>query len=266
MRVRNRKSAKISAEIKWVYEAKKEKPWYTSVVTGSVSLIGLAIIDISGFIQGVLTRATILDSMAPNEAFFARFALVVMVAGFIAAFEGSTLYMAYAFTLKLYHFDRYAVKRINIKKKGAKLSRFVSTSALGWISFISFILGVIANIIFRIGLINGKLFFDAENHITYDGAITIVMIILPIITSILNFVIGCFTFDPLLFELNGLAKKIAKIDGEIDKLKDRRNAVNDELSSIKLKKESQEKRLESNKACVASLRPSLRTRIYNDVI
>ncbi len=264
--MRRQTSVKISSESEWVYETKKERPWYAKGVTGILGLIVLAIVDISGFIQGVLTKAVVFDSMAPNEALFSKVALGVMVAGFIAAFEGSTIYMAYAFTLKLYHYDRYAIKRINKKGKSTNLSKFVSTSALGWISFIAFILGIIANIIFRMGLMNGKVFFNPPYHITYDGAITVVMIILPVVTSVLNFVVGCFTFDPLLFELDGLAKRIAKIDGNISLLKLQENSVEKILSNIDLMKKSEKKLLNSNKAYVTSLRPSLRTRIYDDVI
>ena len=39
-------------------------------------------------------------------------------------------------------------------------------------------------------------------------AITITMCILPVITSLVNLVIGCLTFDPLLFDLSRIEKKL----------------------------------------------------------
>ena len=43
-------------------------------------------------------------------------------------------------------------------------------------------------------------------------AVTIVMIILPIITSLMSIVIGCLMFDPLLFEMNAVSKKLNRLN------------------------------------------------------
>lgn len=103
---------------------------------------------------------------------------------------------------------------------------------------------------------------DPKFHITYEGAMTIVMIILPVITSVLNFVVGCFTFDPLLFELNGLAKELTRIEYKILKLNNKKSIAKYEINHIEKNKNQQKELLEKHIACVAGKRPYLRTIIF----
>lgn len=198
---------------------------------------------------------------------FAITANIIMIAGFIAAFEIATLYMAYAFSLKLYHYDKYAIKRINEGDKNVRFSKLVSTTSLGWISFVAFVIGVVANIIFRVGLMEDKSLFDDElGKLTYDGALTIVLIMLPIITSIVNLVIGCFCFDPILYELSHLAKELRKTSIDIEKLEKEKERINDEIEKVNLLKQSQESLYNSKLTIVQSMKPALRTRIYEEKI
>jgi hypothetical protein len=165
---------------------KKDQPWFSSPIAGIISMILLAIMDLGGFIQGTLSAYPDFDV----ESLSVQLSMLVMLLGFVAAFEGSTLYMGYAFSLKLYHYDRYAIKRINTAKdkdgtQEIKFSSLVSTDALGWISFSAFMLGVVGNVILRIGILKA---ISTPN--SRDKAVALVMMILPVITSILNFVIS----------------------------------------------------------------------------
>lgn len=261
---KSKKMIRSSAEALWVDDIKKEEPWYLKSASGVSALVALSILDTLGFIQGALSCLPNLSTASSNEKNLTTFSMVVMVIGFIAAFEGATLYMAYAFSLRLYNYDRCALQRASLAGKNIKLSRFVSTDALGWWCFATFLLGVLANTIFRIGI-----FFNpnttAENRII-NITITIVMILLPIITSMLNFVIGCFTFDPLIFELSYLAKKITKEECDIDYLHNQISSMKLEKEKIASLKETQTKMRDASKECVKGLLPSLCTRIYEETL
>jgi glucan phosphoethanolaminetransferase (alkaline phosphatase superfamily) len=184
---------------------------------------------------------------------FQKFTNAVMIIGFVVAFEFATSYMAYAFTLKLYNYDKHSLKTANPQK----LSRFISTDTLGWLCVISFLLGVIGNIIFRVGpLVNRK---DVTNAVI---VVTIVMILLPIITSIMNFVIVCFSFDPLLFDMNRLMKKMILINSELSLCKSKMEEVESAIANFELLKVDAIAQYGREKIKAASLRSVLRTRIY----
>lgn len=261
---------KISSEYKWVLETKKEKPWYAKGLTSILVLFILTVIDLAGFVQGVFKLGVLnlkeLELASLSQSTITVLGLVVMVLGFLVAFEVATIYMAYAFSLKLYNYDRSAIKRIKSKKDNPRISKYISTSMLGWISFIAFLLGVILNTIFRIGTVNGTVKFFQPNTclISPEWAITIVMIFLPIITSIMNFVIGCFTFDPLLFELNYLAKQITELSGQIEKIESEEKNVNVTISNITNLKKSALEDCNNAIRSVTGLRTKLRTRIYEE--
>lgn len=239
---------------------KSEKPWYSRCAFAYSALIILASIDVAGFAQGILFNLPDLSQVAFWEEITTIVAMVVMVFGFIASFEFATLYMAYAFSLKLYHYDRYAIKRINRGDKNVRLSKFISTTSLGWISFAVFVMGVIANIIFRLGT------FGDELSSKYNLALTIVMIILPVITSGLNFVIGCFNFDPILFELEHLAKELGKTSIDIGCLEVEKERINQEIQEIEQVKISQESLYKSEIVRIISMKPALRIRGYEDAM
>lgn len=134
MGLKNTIKFKMSAESVWLYETKKERPWYGKGGSGVLALFLLAAIDAAGFIQGVISNTTLFENMTEKDEWIGYMMSGIMVCAFVAAFEGSTIYMAYAFNLKLYNYDRYAIKKITEKSKKGAISKFVSTSTLGWLS------------------------------------------------------------------------------------------------------------------------------------
>lgn len=246
---------------------KSTKPWYTKTIYSMIALFFLAVIDVGGFAQGLFSKLPDLSKVSFAERDLTILAMAIMIFGFIASFEIATLYMAYAFSLKLYHYDKYAIKRINQGDKNVKFSKFISTTSLGWISFAAFVIGIIANIIFRFGLLGNKSLFDNKTgKLTYDGALMIVMIMMPIITSIINFVIGCFSFDPILYELSHLTRTLRKTSIDIEKLEKEKEMINDEIIKVNVLRLSQESLCNSKMTIVQSMKPALRTRIYEEAI
>ncbi len=139
-------SATVKINSKSLDEIKKSKPWFSASSIGWIAIIFLALMDLGGFVQGAFTFApetwdteTTLVQIANNAV------LIVMVSGFIAAFELSTLYMAYAFSLKLYHYDRQAIKNANEsgkKEKNIRFSKSISTNTLGWLCAGALLIGI----------------------------------------------------------------------------------------------------------------------------
>lgn len=244
---------------------KKERPWYATNIFSIFALIILATIDFSGFLQGGLSLVGDLSEEKMTDLVATYISTAVMLTGFTAAFEGSTIYMAYAFMIKLYNYDKAALLHMKKGKKHRISSSFISTSSLGWISLICFMLGVIANSIFRVGLYYYKTCGNDSlscADLSKEKTLMIVMILLPIITSILNFVISCFSFDPLLFELNKIGKQIAILNSQNEKIKNNRLIAKTLLEQIKNIRADEEYILAKEKTLVATLRPQLRTGIY----
>lgn len=244
---------------------KKNKPWYTTNLFSVFALIILACIDFSGFLQGGLSLVGELEESKAFDALITYMSMAVMLTGFTAAFEGTTIYMAYAFSIKLYNYDKAALIRSKSTKNHRVFSKFISISSLGWISFFAFVLGVIANIIFRVGLYYYKIYNSellSNSYLAKEKTLMIVMIILPIITSILNFVISCFSFDPLLFELNKLGKRIAYLNSQNEMINNNKSMVDTLINNIKTIKENEKDFLAKEKTRVATLRPVLRSKMY----
>lgn len=157
----------------------RAKTWYTNKNLSFVGIILLGFIDIVGFFQAFVGTANINDLQK-----------VIIVSAFAIAFEVAPLYIGYALSLKCYGL-------------GKKIHNWVlsfSTTAC--------FLGVIGNIIFRSLTLNDII--QSKNAPSPEAAlaITITMCILPVITSLVNLVIGCLTFDPLLFDLTRSEKKL----------------------------------------------------------
>lgn len=259
--------AQVNFEFEWISEVKKGKPWYSKTITSAIALFILALIDLVGFLQGIF-KYNIIDfeklKTQPIEDEAATFlGLSVMVAGFLVAFEVSTIYMAYAFSLKLYNYDRQAIK---LRNDNTMISKIITTSTLGWISFVAFLLGIILNAIFRIGILEENAYFFKSNSylISEEWALTIVMIALPIITSIMNFVISCFTFDPILFELNHLAKQISIITTKIDSIEKEEKNIDAKIENIKQDKINAMANCNNAIISATSLRTALRTKFYEE--
>lgn len=210
---------------------KKAHTWYTSKKLSYIAPWILVIIDILGFLQ--ITNLTFKTS--PQNQ-------IIVVSAFAIAFEIAPLYIGYALCLKNY-----------------KLGRPIHNWILLF-SSVACILGVIANIIFR-SLTMNIAYLYATGSKTSELALpmTILMSILPVITSLVNLVIGCLSFDPLLFDIMHLSKKLKllkvrkrQLEGCLEELN------NDHTLEISLNEE-EEKYCNSVKIEIAALR----TRLYN---
>lgn len=142
-----------------------------------VALIVLLTIDIVGFYQ--ITSITLYES---------KLSQAIIISAFGVAFEVAPLYIGYSICLKCYGWENPTLN---------KLIFIFSTTAC--------FLGVIANTIYR-ALTMEEAYADSEGKIGL--AMTIVMCILPVITSLINLVIGCLAFDPLYLHLLKLAKEL----------------------------------------------------------
>lgn len=178
-------SLKFSIDDNFFKKVRKANTWFTSTKFCSSAIIGLIIIDVVGFLQ--IANITIADSLQNR---------LLIVAAFSVAFELAPLYIGYAICLKSYELDK------KIHKHVFRLSTF------------AFVLGIVANIAYR--LLTMEFAYQKMAHLKY--ALTILLIILPIITSLINIVIGCLTFDPLLFELNRLSKRFNQLTLDKKKL------------------------------------------------
>lgn len=178
-------SLKLSVESKLLENIRKAHSWYTSQKFSWPALIGLFVIDVLGFLQ--IANKTMSDNL-PNR--------IIIVSAFAVAFEIAPLYIGYVLCLKSYDLWR-PVGKFDL----GKFVLFLSTSA--------FVLGAIANAIYR--FMTMDIAYKSADGSGVDPIalpMTIMMVILPIITTFVNIVIGCLSFDPLLFELLRLTKKL----------------------------------------------------------
>lgn len=164
-------SLKITVDSELYKTISKAKTWYTNKNISYIGIVVLAIIDIAGFFQAIDGNINV--NVVQGG---------LIVSGFAIAFEVAPLYIGYALSLKCYDF-------------GKRIHNWVLVFAT-----IACFLGVIGNILFRTLTMNNQ---DGDNL-----AFTMTMCILPVITSLVNLVIGCLTFDPLLFDLSRIEKKL----------------------------------------------------------
>lgn len=171
---------KISVESKLLESTQKAHAWYTSKKFSVLALLALIVIDVAGFLQ--ITNLTLEES---------PMAKLLIVSAFAVAFEIAPTYIGYALDLKCY-----------------KLGKAIHNWILVF-SITACILGIIANTVFRILTMN-LAYVNAVTGETSEVALplTIVMCVLPVITSLINLVIGCLSFDPLLFDKLRLTKKV----------------------------------------------------------
>lgn len=192
----------------------KNQTWYTNKQISFPLFIIFGIIDIAGFWQ-VLTP-TIADSGT---------ARVLITASLAIAFEIAPLYIGYSICLKCYHL-------------GQRIHNWVLT-----FSCCACILGILGNIFFRIKTMDIA-YIDPITNGTSKTAlpVTVLMCLLPIITSLMSLVIGCLTFDPLQFDLLKLSKRLAK-------LKQRRQQIKADLEEFS-DEDTLKKMLETNEAAL----------------
>lgn len=170
-------SLNISAQSKVLKRKKPSRGWYTHRAMTWFTPPAAVAIDVIGFNQ--IISKTIVDSQSNR---------IMVITALAAAFELAPLYIGYAINLKCY-------------KKGSALLNFVLA-----FSTISCLLGVIANTIFRALTMN--IAYTSGTMYNARLPITILMCILPVITTLINLVVGCLCFDPLLFDLLRLSKRI----------------------------------------------------------
>lgn len=190
----------ISIEEHLFENIRKAHNWYTNKMINLPAIFILGLIDVFGFRQ--IIDLTITDNIVN------RF---IIVTGLAIAFEIAPLYIGYSICLKCYHLG----KRIH-----------------NWVLFFSCsacILGIISNIFFRYKTVNIAYVNPTTGEALEIGMpMTVLMCILPIITSLMSLVIGCLTFDPLQFELLGLSKKLARLKVRKQQMEAYLEELNDE--------------------------------------
>ena len=176
-------SLNISVEERLFHNIRKAHTWYTNKAVCTICLFAFAVIDILGFKQ--------IMNLTMEENPWNRF---IITSALAVAYEIAPLYIGYSICLKCYGFG----KRIH-----------------NWVllfSCCSCILGIIGNIYFRFSTLNNAYLNRITGIVDENGLpLTVLMCILPIITSLVNLVMGCLTFDPLQFDLARLSKKLAKL-------------------------------------------------------
>ncbi|MBQ8942539.1 MAG: hypothetical protein IJ062_11955 [Firmicutes bacterium] len=154
----------------------KNRVIFTNVVFSTFLVLFFLFIDYVGFSQ--IVRLTVKDSELNR---------LMIVLGLTAAFDIAPLYIGYAICLKCY-----------------KLGRNIHTWVLTF-STSACLLGIIVNIVFRV-LTKNIAYTQGPNSLAIP--MTILMCIMPIITSLINLTVGCLSFDPLLFDIARLTKEI----------------------------------------------------------
>ncbi len=168
-------SVSFSAENKLFESVRKMNNWYTNSRFTTPILVIAGSIDLAGFYQ--VAQATLMESAISRT---------IIVAAFLIAFELAPLYVGYAICLKAYNL-------------GKRIRRYVF-----WFSLSSFILGILANAYYRIS----TMYILNMGNEKVQVPFAILMVVLPLITSLMNFAIGCLSFDPLAFDLKRLAKRL----------------------------------------------------------
>ncbi len=198
--VKSDSTLNISIEKQLFENIRKAHVWYTSKAINIPAILIFSAIDIAGFLQ--IINLTIEEDWASR---------VVITSALAIAFEIAPLYIGYALCLKCY-------------KLGKRIHNWILA-----FSCIACISGIIVNIYFRFKTIDIA-YANSVSHKTNGIGlpITVLMCTLPIITSLVNLVIGCLTFDPLQFDLLRLSKKLAKLKLHRQKIKSYLEEFNDE--------------------------------------
>ena len=164
-------SLKIDVQNELFERVRKSRAWFNNSRFGFVMMLVLAISDMAGFWQ--IADDTLIE-YTPLKW--------LTVVAFTAAFELAPLYLGYAISLKCYNF-------------GKKIRNVIWKLSLG-----AFLTGIIVNGVYR---------FMTKDVLNTTGslgeyAVTFLMTFLPVITSLVNMVIGCLVFDPLYIDFTTL--------------------------------------------------------------
>ncbi|MEY8326356.1 hypothetical protein AALB47_20990 [Lachnospiraceae bacterium 54-11] len=200
IKVKSDNTLDLSIEDRLFKNIRKAQAWYTSSAIGIAAFLGFAVLDIAGFWQ--IAKQTIPDS---NETRF------LIIASLAVAFEVAPLYIGYSICLKCY-------------RLGMRIHNWVLAFSCS-----ACILGIVGNIFFRIKTMDVAYYIPgAETVSDIALPITVLLCILPVITSLMSLVIGCLTFDPLQFDLLKLSKKLAKLKSRRQQIKAFLEEFNDE--------------------------------------
>lgn len=173
-----------------LFSASLALPLYTRKGFAFAIIIIFAICDIFGFKQVVETNIPADDIQS--------FSIII---GLAAAFEIAPIYIGYAICQKFYSLGTQGLEETN-NRKFPSISTFVLI-----FSILACIFGIGANVIFR--LLTVSSLNDKQKL-----AETIVMCIIPIITSLINLSVGCLSLDPLIMDIFNLSKKLAKLQAQ----------------------------------------------------
>lgn len=174
-------SLSISVESQLLENVQKAHTWYTNKYISALGILSFTFLDIVGFKQ--ILDITILES---------ELSRVAITAALTIAFDVAPLYIGYALCLKSY-----------------KLGKSIHNWILGF-STIACFLGIIGNVCFRVMTMDTA--YQRTRNPEYALPITVLMCLLPIITSLVNLTIGCLSFDPLLFDMLRLSKRICRLN------------------------------------------------------
>lgn len=226
-------SLNISVENHLFENIRKAHTWYTNKHINIPALIALSIIDIAGFVQ--ILNLTLYESL-PSR--------VIITSALAIAFDVAPLYIGYALCLKAY-----------------SLGKPIHNWILGF-STAACILGIVGNTYFRFMTMN----------IAYPGPIegepsdialplSVLMCLLPVITSLVNLTIGCLTFDPLLFDMLRLSKKLRKLKLRKQQIKAYLEEFDDEATLKQILESNENQCYKDTKTEIYALRCRLKTYI-----
>ena len=173
----------ISVEEHLFENIRKAHTWFTNQRIGIPVIAIFALIDIAGFLQ--------IMELTLAESFESR---LIITSALAIAFEVAPLYIGYSICLKCYHL-------------GNRIHNWVLT-----FSCLACIFGLIGNTVYRFMTIHTAYFNSTTEEVSEIGMpLTVMMCILPLITTFMSLVIGCLTIDPLQFDLLRLSKKLARL-------------------------------------------------------
>lgn len=218
----------ISIDNKLFEKIRNAHTWYTSKIVLIFAVIFFFPIDILGF--GQIVKLTIKDT---------DFNRYIIIAALAVAFEIAPLYIGYALCLRSYG-----------------LGKSIHKWVLGF-STTACMLGIFGNTYFRYKTM--EIAYGADDPLAWP--LTVLMSLLPIITSLVNLTLGCLSFDPLLFDLMKLSKKLRRLKIRKQKMEAYLEEFTDEEQIKDELLDAEEKCYENVKRDINALRNKLNTYI-----
>lgn len=222
----------ISVDNKLFQKIREAYTWYTSKFMSILAIIGFSVIDILGF--GQIVKLTIKDTDINRY---------VIIAALAVAFEIAPLYIGYALCLKSYG-----------------LGKPIHNWVLGF-SSLACIFGIFGNTYFRYKTMD--IAYGVNDPLGLP--LTVLMSLLPIITSLVNLTVGCLSFDPLLFDLMRLSKKLQRLKTRQQKMTAYLEEFTDEEQIKKELLDAEEICYENVKKDINALRDKLNTYVITRI-